>query len=438
MAVKFPDILEHNNPLLALVDEDFSRGGRRVVADLTALYALSGQPDQLKELVTIVHVVDQVADYILIDDTNIGNASGWALYSTFLGVTSPNLFETISVAGQSDVVADSGTDILTLIAGAGISITTNAGADSITFSSSITQYTDEMTQDAIGTISIDSDTINVTYNDGTPSLTWDVIMGSAGYSADDIVQWDGTAFVRRGIESFETWISDWRKQEWELAKSVNATYRDENKQTVTLPAQRSFPHGLIHARSKIWMVDTWSPSHIIRFNNPDDLSDYNEVIIGNSDIGVGADIIYIPETDKVYITVSDNGVTGHAYIYEIDPVTMVATQIVDVDAEWFQLQGLASDGQYLYAVSGGSTLGTAYLLKMDLSDNSYTFTSLTGTLGCHSLRYDGTNLYATSHPSNVPRLYKIDPATVTVTGTAVLTGDGCTDDFCFAGDYVYI
>jgi hypothetical protein len=45
-----------------------------------------------------------------------------------------NSFSTIAVSGQSDVVADSSTDTLTLAAGTGIAITTNAGTDTITIS----------------------------------------------------------------------------------------------------------------------------------------------------------------------------------------------------------------------------------------------------------------------------------------------------------------
>jgi hypothetical protein len=57
---------------------------------------------------------------------------------TFSGTSSgtntgdQNLFGTIVVAGQSDVVADATGDTLTLVAGTNISITTNAGSDSIT------------------------------------------------------------------------------------------------------------------------------------------------------------------------------------------------------------------------------------------------------------------------------------------------------------------
>ncbi len=46
--------------------------------------------------------------------------------------TQANSFSTLAVSGQSNVVADSATDTLTLVAGSNITITTDAGADSIT------------------------------------------------------------------------------------------------------------------------------------------------------------------------------------------------------------------------------------------------------------------------------------------------------------------
>lgn len=61
---------------------------------------------------------------------------------TFSGTSSgtntgdQSVFSTISVAGQSDVVADSGSDTLTLVAGSGVTITTNTGSDTVTISAS--------------------------------------------------------------------------------------------------------------------------------------------------------------------------------------------------------------------------------------------------------------------------------------------------------------
>ena len=56
-------------------------------------------------------------------------ANDFALYS------SVKTFNTFSVAGQSDVVADSFGDTVTLVAGTGITITTNPTTDTITFAS---------------------------------------------------------------------------------------------------------------------------------------------------------------------------------------------------------------------------------------------------------------------------------------------------------------
>ena len=57
----------------------------------------------------------------------------------------PSAFSTISVAGQTNVVADTTSDTLTFIAGTGITITTSASGDSVTFASSpssLTELTD--------------------------------------------------------------------------------------------------------------------------------------------------------------------------------------------------------------------------------------------------------------------------------------------------------
>lgn len=51
------------------------------------------------------------------------------------GTASGNTFSTIAVSGQTDVVADSTSDTLTLVASTGISITTNPSTDTITFTS---------------------------------------------------------------------------------------------------------------------------------------------------------------------------------------------------------------------------------------------------------------------------------------------------------------
>lgn len=57
-------------------------------------------------------------------------------FTEFSSGSSSDSFKTIQVSGQSDVVADSATDTLILAAGSNITITTNAGTDTVTIAAS--------------------------------------------------------------------------------------------------------------------------------------------------------------------------------------------------------------------------------------------------------------------------------------------------------------
>lgn len=85
----------------------------------------------------------------LVDDATAGDARttlGLGTLATqsgtFSGTSSgtntgdQNLFSTIAVSGQSNVVADSASDTLTLVAGTNVTITTNAGTDTVTIAAS--------------------------------------------------------------------------------------------------------------------------------------------------------------------------------------------------------------------------------------------------------------------------------------------------------------
>lgn len=53
-----------------------------------------------------------------------------ALFNSYV----QNAFTTIAVAGQANVIADSNSDVLTFVAGTGVTITTDSANDKITFS----------------------------------------------------------------------------------------------------------------------------------------------------------------------------------------------------------------------------------------------------------------------------------------------------------------
>jgi plastocyanin len=87
-------------------------------------------------------------------------------WATVSGGGASNSFETISVAGQSSVIADSPTDTLTLVAGTGISITTDAGTDTVT----ITNSSPNISQSVFTTIAVSGQS-NVVADSPTDTLT---------------------------------------------------------------------------------------------------------------------------------------------------------------------------------------------------------------------------------------------------------------------------
>jgi len=74
----------------------------------------------------ITLTTDDTTNSITIDATSSGPSS--------------NSFTTISIATQSDVVADSSTDTLNLVAGTGIAITTNPTTDTITITNTVSSF----------------------------------------------------------------------------------------------------------------------------------------------------------------------------------------------------------------------------------------------------------------------------------------------------------
>ena len=68
------------------------------------------------------------------NDTTIPTSAAVKAYADSVG--GGNSFTTIAVSGQTDVVADSGSDTLTLAAGSNVTLTTNAGSDTVTIAAS--------------------------------------------------------------------------------------------------------------------------------------------------------------------------------------------------------------------------------------------------------------------------------------------------------------
>jgi hypothetical protein len=84
--------------------------------------------------------------------TATGNVTGGNILGNGSALTGINAFGTIVVAGSSDVVADNTSDTLTLVAGDGVVITTSAGTDTITISTSGSSESIFITGGDMGTV----------------------------------------------------------------------------------------------------------------------------------------------------------------------------------------------------------------------------------------------------------------------------------------------
>lgn len=113
--------------------------------------------------------------------TKIANGTANQLIKANAGATA-NEFATLSggtglsVTFGVGTIALANTGVTSIVAGTGISISGATGA--VTVNSTITQYTDENAQDAVGAMVANSTKVSLTYVDATPSLTADIIAGS--------------------------------------------------------------------------------------------------------------------------------------------------------------------------------------------------------------------------------------------------------------------
>jgi hypothetical protein len=140
--------------------------------------------DTLADLIAEVSPVDYHGMVAHVHDTGklyYAHAGAWVPVASESSL--PNTFSTIVIAGQSSVIADTTTDTLTLVAGTGITLTTNAGADTITITG--TASTGNITFVANTIDSADSTSITVT---PTVNFESDVVVGNAIVFSDGTYQ----------------------------------------------------------------------------------------------------------------------------------------------------------------------------------------------------------------------------------------------------------
>tara|TARA_R100000541_G_scaffold8970_1_gene16532 strand:+ start:496 stop:2571 length:2076 start_codon:yes stop_codon:yes gene_type:complete len=136
-----------NDAIIRLTGSDSSTEDIKLVAGSNVTITPSGDD------ITIASANDNDIDYVsgasfssgTLTLTGTGNAGASVSLDGRYLTAEADGFKTISVAGQSDVVADSATDTLTLVGAGGTTISTAAGTDTITITSANTNDNDFVT-----------------------------------------------------------------------------------------------------------------------------------------------------------------------------------------------------------------------------------------------------------------------------------------------------
>ena len=172
---------------------------------------------------------DGTAGYALKTDGS-GNLS-W-------GLAGDNAFKTIAVSGQSDVVADSTADTLTLAAGTGIAITTNASSDTITITNN------QLGANAFGNIAVSGQT-TVAADSTNDTLTLEagagiVLTNDATNDKITIAGGSGSVFTTdfftasgSGSALLTYTLTETPSSENELICFIEGVYQNKNSYTLT-------------------------------------------------------------------------------------------------------------------------------------------------------------------------------------------------------------
>ena len=149
----------------------------------------------------------KIGSGLSIDGNGVVTASGGG------GGGSQNLFSTIAVSGQSNVVADSTSDTLSLVAGSNMQITTNASGDSITFASTgggggsqnvfstiaVSGQNNVVADSTTDTLTlVAGSNMTITTNDSSDTITFASTGGSGSLALNDLTNVDATTGLSNG------------------------------------------------------------------------------------------------------------------------------------------------------------------------------------------------------------------------------------------------
>ena len=168
----------------------------------------------------------KIGSGLSIDGNGVVTASGGG------GGGSQNVFSTIAVSGQSNVVADSTSDTLSLVAGSNMTITTNESGDSITFASTgggggsqnvfstiaVSGQNNVVADSTTDTLTlVAGSNMTITTNDSSDTITFASTGGSGSLALNDLTNVDATTGLSNGK------ILKYNGSSWELADDLTGS-----------------------------------------------------------------------------------------------------------------------------------------------------------------------------------------------------------------------
>ena len=169
----------------------------------------------------------KIGSGLSIDGNGVVTASGGGG-----GGGSQNVFSTIAVSGQSNVVADSTSDTLSLVAGSNMTITTNESGDSITFASTgggggsqnvfstiaVSGQNNVVADSTTDTLTlVAGSNMTITTNDSSDTITFASTGGSGSLALNDLTNVDATTGLSNGK------ILKYNGSSWELADDLTGS-----------------------------------------------------------------------------------------------------------------------------------------------------------------------------------------------------------------------
>lgn len=200
-----------------------------------------------------------------------------------------------------------------------------------------------------------------------------------------------------------------------------------------------FPHALTSGAGYLWIGNESSTGSFIRIDPTNRTAWVGAAFANDGKHGWCSDALYVASKDKVYFLMGTPNVpTGWTTVSEVDPVTLVSTDVIQTSTYNVEQGSFACDGTYLYIAP---RMDPSNVYKYRISDWAYIGLCYTAVPYQHCCRIDGTKMYVTSsyQLNGYRSVVEIDLGSFTVTQNAVIDHDRVlTDDMAITANYLWL